>query len=168
MTGVDRATAADADEIGRFQTRCWEQTYRGIVPDEFLDAAGDDGAARTRAARWAGRITSGARTVMTTRSADGTLVGVASAARASAPADGLPALELCTLYVDQDAQGTGVADALLAATVGDEDAHLLVFTSNERARRFYRRHGFAPEGEPAVDPGTGLDEERWVRRSGGR
>lgn len=157
---IARATTADAREIGAFQARCWEQTYRGVVPDAFLDGtAGAD-----RAARWAERIRTRTRGVLTARADDGTLLGVASTERRADPAGGLPDLQLVTLYVDRGAHGTGVAALLLDAAIGDEDAHLLVFAANTRARRFYAKHGFVPEGPRLTDPGTGLDEERWVRR----
>ncbi|WP_412872469.1 N-acetyltransferase family protein [Curtobacterium flaccumfaciens] len=157
---IARATTGDAREIGAFQARCWEQTYRGVVPDAFLDGT----AAVDRAARWEARIRTRARSVLVARSRDGTLLGVTSTARSTATVSDLPALELVTLYVDRPAHGTGVAARLLAAAIGDEDAHLLVFAANTRARRFYEKHGFAREGAKTIDPGTGLDEERWVRR----
>ncbi len=160
-THIRRAGVGDADAVGRFQVRAWEQTYRGIVPDAFLDAR----SVRSGIDRWAERIRSGVRQVFVAGSSDGSLLGVASATRASSVQEDLPDLELATLYVDPVAHGTGLASDLLEAATGGEDAHLLVFSVNMRARRFYRRHGFVPVGAPQLDPGTGLDEERWVRRS---
>ena len=157
---IREALVADADAIGSFQASCWEQTYRGVVPDAFLDAA----ASRDRAARWAERIRSGGRRVLLAVEG-GRLLGVVSTARTDPGATDLPAVELCTLYLDRDVHGSGLADRLLDAAIGGEDAHLLVFAVNERARRFYRRHGFRRVGPTQVDPGTGLDEERWVRGS---
>ncbi|MGN7192193.1 MULTISPECIES: GNAT family N-acetyltransferase [unclassified Curtobacterium] len=157
---IREALVADADAIGAFQSACWEQTYRGVVPDAFLDSS----ASRDRAARWAERIRSGGRRVLIALR-DGRLSGVVSTAPTDPGADDLPALELCTLYLDRDVHGTGLADRLLDAAIGGEDAHLLVFSVNERAKRFYARHGFLPSGAPETDPGTGLDEERWVRRA---
>ncbi|MDM7887527.1 GNAT family N-acetyltransferase [Curtobacterium sp. RHCJP20] len=146
----------DAEAVAAFQVRAWEQTYRGLVPDAFLDAA----RSRDRRARWTERIRRGERRVVLVRTED-VVVGVSSTAPSAEP--GLPATELCTLYLDAAAQGTGVADQLLEAALGRAAAHLLVFSVNERAKRFYARHGFAPQGAPQIDPGTGLDEERWVR-----
>ncbi|MDK8172346.1 GNAT family N-acetyltransferase [Curtobacterium sp. C1] len=146
----------DAEAVAAFQVRAWEQTYRGLVPDTFLDAP----SSQDRRARWAGRIRRGERRVLLASARD-VVLGVSSTARTSEP--GLPAMELCTLYVDAAAQGTGMSDQLLDAALGRAAAHLLVFSVNERAKRFYARHGFSRRGEPRTDPGTGLDEERWVR-----
>ncbi len=100
------------------------------------------------------------------RSGSGELLGVASTARALSASSALPALELCTIYVDQGSHGTGIADDLLYAAVGAEDAHLLVFSFNQRAQRFYARHGFLQSGHRQIDPGTGLEEQQWIRRAG--
>jgi ribosomal protein S18 acetylase RimI-like enzyme len=159
MTHIVRAKIVDAGAIGLFQTRCWEQTYRGIAPDEFLDAT----SAQTGAIRWAERIAAGSRRVLMALSDDGLLLGVVSSARADQAVDGLPALELSTIYVDERAHGTGVAARLLRAALRDEGAHLLVFSCNERAQRFYSKHGFHPTGDSQTDLGTGLEEQRWVR-----
>jgi GNAT superfamily N-acetyltransferase len=158
---IVQAKTGDAEAIGLFQTRCWEQTYRGIAPDVFLDAT----TAQTRATRWAERIASGSRRVLMALSDGGLLVGVASTTRADQAMDGLPALELSTIYVDERAQGTGVATELLRAALGDEDAHLLVFSINARAQHFYSNHGFHPTGDSQTDLGTGLEEQRWVRQA---
>ncbi|MBF4599334.1 GNAT family N-acetyltransferase [Frigoribacterium sp. VKM Ac-1396] len=160
MTHIVQAETGDADAIGLFQTRCWEQTYRGIVPDEFLDAT----TAQARATRWAERIANGSRRVSMALSDDGLLLGVASTTRPDQALGGLPALELSTIYVDERAHGTGVAARLLQVALGDEDAHLLVFSFNERAQRFYSKHGFHHTGDSQTDPGTGLEEQRWVRQ----
>jgi GNAT superfamily N-acetyltransferase len=160
VTHIVQAGTGDADAIGHFQTRCWEQTYRGIASDELLDTT----TAQARAARWAERIANGSRRVLMALSEDGLLLGVASTTRADQAVDGLPALELSTIYVDEQAHGTGVAARLLRAALGGEDAHLLVFSFNERAQRFYSKHGFHPTGGSQTDPATGLEEQRWVRQ----
>lgn len=159
MASIILATVADAEAIGAFQSRAWEQTYRGVVPDAFLDAVSPV----SRAQRWAERIAGGERLVHLACTSTGEVVGVASSTRLAAAPEGLPTLELTTLYVDQREHGTGLGAELLRAAIGDEAAHLLVFSHNERAQRFYTKHGFARRGVTQRDPGTGLDEERWVR-----
>jgi len=95
VTRIVQAETGDADAIGLFQTRCWEQTYIGIAPDEFLDAT----TTQTRANRWAERIANGSRRVSMALSDDGLLLGVASTTRPDQAVGGLPALELSTIYV---------------------------------------------------------------------
>lgn len=157
-TQIRQAVADDAAEIGEFQTRCWQQAYRGVVPDSYLD--GTTSAMRSR--RWRERIARGERRVLLMQ-IEGDLVGVASTVVTTPDSTDLPGLELASIYVDQKVQGSGIGSALLVAAVGNEPAHLWVFTSNGRAQRFYAKHGFQPTGEQRVDPDTGVEETRWVR-----
>lgn len=160
MASIRRAHVDDAAAIGLFQTLAWEQTYRGIVPDSFLNSRTVGSAAD----RWAERIGTGSRLVFVAESLGGKITGVASTSRSSDDSSRLPNLELSTLYVDREAHGTGLAASLLDAAVNEKDAHLLVFSFNKRAQRFYAKHGFDRRGERQIDPGTGLYEERWVRQ----
>ncbi|ROS30629.1 GNAT family N-acetyltransferase [Cellulomonas sp. PhB150] len=157
-----RASVGDCEAIGRFQTRCWEQTYRGIVADAYLDAYLDATTWQTRSARWRDRIVSGVRDVWVAHRA-GELVGIVSAAVTCSERADLPARELASIYLDEAEHGTGLAARLLDAAIGAEPAHLWVFSSNSRAQRFYAKHGFVATTESQVDPGTGVDEVRWVR-----
>jgi ribosomal protein S18 acetylase RimI-like enzyme len=161
MTAIGLAGVDDAEEIGVFQTRCWEQAYRGVVSDSYLDGT----TWQMRALRWRERIDRGERQVWTARTGTD-LVGVASTAPTVQGRDELPALELCSIYVDEAAHGNGLAAELLDAAIGSMDAHLLVFTSNGRAQRFYAKHGFAPIDDVQTDPDTGVEEQRWVRVCG--
>jgi ribosomal protein S18 acetylase RimI-like enzyme len=74
-------------------------------------------------------------------------------------------LELVQLYVSLPGQGLG--EQLLNTVVPPgTGAQLWVFTANEGAQRFYRRHGFAPDGARNVyreDLAGGVDELRYVR-----
>lgn len=154
-----RAAVGDAERIGRFQTRCWDQAYRGLVPDSYLEST----TWQVRAFRWRDRIASGARHVWLAR-LDTELVGVASTAIIPADRSDLPGLELCSIYVDEMAHGRGVAAELLYAAIADNPAHLWVFALNIRAQRFYAKHRFNATTEARVDPETGIEEVRWVRR----
>lgn len=162
VVSIRRARVDDAERVGLFQTLTWEQTYRGIVPDSFLDAR----SLRPATDRWAERIGTGSRRVFVAESPEEQVIGVASTSRSSGDSSSLPSLELSTLYVDREAQGTGVASSLLNAALNEEDAHLLVFSFNKRAQRFYAKHGFERRGDRQIDSGTGLYEERWVRETG--
>jgi ribosomal protein S18 acetylase RimI-like enzyme len=71
-----------------------------------------------------------------------------------------------SLYVDPDAQGTGVGGRLLAeaerwfGSEGLAEATLWVFEANARARAFYARHGWQPDGGMRVEPEFGEPEIR--------
>jgi RimJ/RimL family protein N-acetyltransferase len=59
-------------------------------------------------------------------------------------------------YVRPDYWGTGVAaelhDAALAELCGCDEIRLWVLEENHRARRFYEKHGWEPNGETRVVP----------------
>lgn len=76
------------------------------------------------------------------------------------------------LYVLPSAQGSGIGHAQLVRNLAwhgeDRDVHLTVAAYNERARRFYARHGFVVTGQPAGDElvidGVAMPELEMVRR----
>lgn len=62
-------------------------------------------------------------------------------------------LELKGLYLLDSHQGTGLGQALLDAAIGDRPAFLWAMAGETRARAFYRRNGFEPDGtEAAFEP----------------
>jgi ribosomal protein S18 acetylase RimI-like enzyme len=85
---------------------------------------------------------------------DGRPVGYVKVMPMSLPHDAaVPgALEVRQLYVNEDVKGAGVAAALMAWAIdtararGVGELYLAVFDDNERAVRFYSRHGFAKVG----------------------
>jgi GNAT superfamily N-acetyltransferase len=93
---------------------------------------------------------------------DGEIVGWANTS-AGRDADGPRDLELEGLYVLDAHHGTGVGQALLDAAVGDRPAYLWVLADNPRARAFYRRNGFEPDGVEHVDEEWDVIEVRLVR-----
>ena len=141
--------------VARFQTGCWQQAYRGIVPDAYLDAMDLE----LRTATWRERVALGLRHVVAAWDGE-VVVGVVSWTTTRLPNG---ADELNTLYVDASRYGSGLADELLAVAVGTKPAHLWVFEANHRARRFYARHGFSATGAAQIDPGTGVHELELAR-----
>lgn len=72
--------------------------------------------------------------------------------------------QLFLLYLDAALHGSGAGQDLLDAAVGDRPAHLWVAEDNPRARAFYARNGFAPDGERVVSAEwEDLAEIRMVR-----
>ena len=68
------------------------------------------------------------------------------------------AVELYGIHVDPGLVGTGVGRLLMAnalaqlSEMGGERAVLWVLEDNERARRFYARGGWYPDGATRVEP----------------
>lgn len=112
LVEVRAASPSDVRAIAEFQTACWNEAYRDVVPSDYLDRVD----ACTRAARWRERIETGSRRVAVGHVGDA-LAGVVSWATSTEP--GVPALELKSLYVAAAHHGTGLAGALLTHALGD-------------------------------------------------
>jgi GNAT superfamily N-acetyltransferase len=72
-------------------------------------------------------------------------------------------LELYAVYARQGWWGTGLGHRLLDVAIGREPACLWVLEDNHRARAFYRRHRFEPDGRRVDEPFFGVPEIRMVR-----
>ena len=131
------ATLADVDAIAALHAESWRASYRGILPDEFLDGPVED----DRSSHWY-ELMEGVgegRTVFVTEAGDG-LSGFASVARSSEQGfDGY----VEHIHVRPDLKGAGIGRQLMAAVanrlieMGCASAYLLVFDGNRRAVRFY-------------------------------
>ena len=88
-----------------------------------------------------------------------------------APSPGEPgALELQQIYVSSAWHGKGVAEALMQWAIGAARArrapslYLTVFDHNERAKRFYTRHGFVEVGHCEFRLGDRVYDDRvWCK-----
>jgi len=162
------ATVQDADGIAAVHVRSWQAAYRGLMPQEVLDGL----SIAERAAGWQRILTEterGAQTLVVER--DGRIAGWAS--YGDARDDGAPCTgELWGIYADPDAWSTGVGHLLITAAEdslrasGHDSAYLWVLEGNERAARFYERHGWTADGGEKTDhrPGMTLHELRHIKR----
>src|SRR4051812_10127189 len=141
---IRAATGADADAIARVQERGWRVAYRHVFPAEELDRGGF-----IQASRWRERLErppTGWATFVAER--DGSVVGFVSVGP-SRDERGLG--ELYAIYVDPDEWSTGTGRALIERAEEHlrghyEEVALWVLEDNPRARRFYERAGWAPDG----------------------
>lgn len=157
---VRPARVGDVAQMARVNVRCWQETYRGLLPDATLD---DPGFLASRERFWAAVLTDERyrenRVAVAER--DGEPVGIAMS---GPPLDAEPAWarQLYVLYVYAADHGTGAGLALLEAVVDPEEAVALwVADPNPRAQAFYRKHGFVADGTTQVE--GGLREIRMVR-----
>jgi ribosomal protein S18 acetylase RimI-like enzyme len=140
--------------------RCWQETYRGVVPDAVLD---DPGFLTARERFWTAALTDERyrenRVAVAER--DGEMVGIAMS---GPPLDDGAAWtrQLYVLYVQMADHGGGAGPALLLAVVDpQESVALWVADPNPRAQAFYRKHGFVADGTVQVE--AGVREIRMVR-----
>lgn len=146
----------------RMKNQGWRQAYRGKVREEVLDGL-DDGIEAIAEAWRQGFDESGSVPLVAVND-DGAIVGIAAGGEARG--DNPPAaVELFMLYVLEEYYGTGLGRALADAAIGDAAACVWVLEGNERAIAFYRKLGFAPDGEreQLSERWNGLHEIRMVR-----
>jgi len=101
---------------------------------------------------------------------DGRMVGFAKLGPPHLPFEPRgEAAELRQLYVLEEMKGQGVAHALIEWVIDRardrraDHLYLSVFTDNHRARRFYEKYGFEPEGTYAFMVGNHADEDIVMR-----
>ena len=140
--------------------RCWQETYRGLVPDAMLD---DPGFVTARERFWTAALTDeryrANRVAVAER--DGEIVGLAMSGPPLDPGATWDR-QLYVLYVLAAEHGTGAGRALLEAVVAPGEATALwVADPNPRAQAFYRKHGFVADGTTEVR--DGVREIRMVR-----
>jgi GNAT superfamily N-acetyltransferase len=144
---IREPTEADAEAVGRMHHASWVEAYAPLLPATFWE-----GFLENRIAMWR-RALAASRpgTVNRIAVAGDEVVGLAVSAPArDGEGDAYPAVrerELFAMYVLAAHQGTGVAQRLLEAVLPHgTPAQLWVFEHNPRARRFYERNGFRPDG----------------------
>ena len=136
---IRHAQLGDAERLGAIQVRAWQATYRGVMPDEYLDELNAD----DRAAYWCRQLLAllpAQRLKLIVE--DRVVVGFAAA---GAEHDGRAAGvgELYAINLDPQVWGRGLGRALLRdvtaelAGLGYREAVLWVVPQNDRARRFY-------------------------------
>ena len=145
---IRRATAADAAAIARIQVHGHEWAYRDLLPPHPLPTD-ERIAERTRA--WPSQLAADSSRRSFVAERDGAAIGFVTCGPAADPtlAD---CGEVFALYLEPAVVGSGVGRALFEHAVADLQARgfdiavLWVLESNERARRFYERAGWTPDG----------------------
>jgi ribosomal protein S18 acetylase RimI-like enzyme len=158
---VRAATPADALGIATVQLTSWQETFTRLLPADYWDQH----PLERFHERWQGWLDAGATPPVAV--VDGEVVGFAYAGAAQGRGGHPPARarQLFTIYVLAAWHGSGAGQLLLdAALPAGEPAELWAAADNPRARRFYERNGFEPDGATVLDPDfAGLPEVRLVR-----
>ncbi len=141
---IREATQVDAAAIARLHLDNWRIAYRGIVPDDLLEAI----TVESRQRHWDGVLAEpdGAEFVYVAEDEGGQIIGIASGGP-ELGGDPYYRGELYVLHVRPDAQGQGVGRALMRAVAerlaADDIITLLVWMlrENHPARHFYAALG---------------------------
>ncbi|WP_123970732.1 GNAT family N-acetyltransferase [Streptomyces sp. TLI_185] len=161
-------TLADCERVAEIRVGGWQSAYRGIIPQSYLDAMSMREDAERRRTRF---LESNAEVVNLVAEQGGEIVGWVCHGPYRVGEVRTGELELYALYVAPESYGLGVGRALIEESVrrctaaGHARMHLWVLKENARARRFYERSGFHPDGAEesfAVD-GAEVPEVRYVR-----
>lgn len=150
---VRPARADDAAAMAAVHVRSWQETYRGLMPDEVLD---DPTFVDRRRLFWESVLEDprNAEHRAAVAEKDGGLVGIALAGW-PAEADDSTGRELWILYVLRAEHGSGAGAGLLDAVLDPaEPATLWVADPNPRAQAFYQRHGFVADGPTKASDGV--------------
>jgi ribosomal protein S18 acetylase RimI-like enzyme len=165
------ATLADAHGIATVNVRSWRAAYRGLVPDDVLAGL----SVHDREQFWSGPLTTRpGNTRILVAAIEDAIVGFAATGPPLVPDDRAdPTLgDLYALYLNLEVWCRGIGNQLHAAALdrlrscGFTHAGLWVLDTNERALRFYNRHGWTDTGRTQVDHGPGGTElhERRLQR----
>ncbi len=171
MVELRDATPADAHAIANVLVQSWRAAYRGLLPDDVLAGL----SIPDREQFWSDALTARpphTRAVVATIA--GAIVGFAATGPPLIPADRAdPTLgDLYALYLAPDVWRRGIGTQLHAAALdrlrscGFAHAGLWILDTNERALRFYYRHGWTDTGRSQLDRGPGgteLNERRLHR-----
>jgi GNAT superfamily N-acetyltransferase len=153
---VRAAQPEDADAFAACHLACWREAYEELWGAERFDEFD----VQRMAVRRRKEIEAGIAQHFLGE-LDGEVIGIAIAGP-TRDADAPTEQELYGIYVRAAHQGSGLADDLLDATLGDRPASLWVYRDNPRASAFYVHHDFIPDGDERTDS-VGILEIRMVR-----
>ncbi|HVX32026.1 MAG TPA: GNAT family N-acetyltransferase [Solirubrobacterales bacterium] len=162
--GVELREARVGDElaVADLHVRAWQEAYRGLIADEFLDRLDpEDRAARYEFESGDPEAPTTLLAVMEGEDCGEVILGFVTFGR-SRDADAPDFGEVVALYVDPDRYGSGVGRMLMAAArrrlweAGFAEALLWVLDGNDRAVGFYEGEGWTRDGATRVEEPYGV------------
>lgn len=164
------ARSADAERLARVHQASWEAAYRGLMPDQLMDALSTE----ERSSLWRERLESAANPMETwVLESEGDVQGFCTIGPTRLETeDPRITSEIHALYVEPAVWSRGYGQRLTEFCLsqlfeqGCEDVRLFCLTTNPVGRRFYERSGFRVmvEEEPLEFRGYCLPHTRYVLR----
>ena len=164
------AELADADGIAAVHVLSWRAAYRSLLPQHVLEGL----SVERRAVNWREILRSpDGSTLVGVDAASGRVIGFVNVGPTRDADAAKDVGELRAIYVLEDWWGTGTGtgrrlhDAALHVFSAEfTQATVWVLDANERARRFYTRRGWTPDGATKTeDRGQMVLDEVRYRRS---
>jgi GNAT superfamily N-acetyltransferase len=151
---IRKAVSGDAEGIAGVQERTWQTAYRHVFPARELERGGF-----IQPGRWRDRIAdppAGWATFVAEH--DGVVTGFVSVGPSR---DERGVGELYAIYVEPASWSTGTGRALIERAEAElcsayVEATLWVLEDNPRAREFYERAGWAPDGKRKAEVRWGV------------
>lgn len=142
---IRQAFKSDSDQIAQLHALSWKETYRNILPDNYLDNNLED----ERKKYWSAKMTSLTPNdfVLLALSVSGEVIGFIAVL--DKPEKEFESF-IDNLHVRTDLKGLGVGKKLMKAaaqkisTTGKNSAYLWVLRGNEKAEGFYKAIGGRP------------------------
>lgn len=163
---IRSAESSDSEAIARVHTSSWQSAYRGLLPDEWLDALRWE----DRRKRWDSILSGANQTkVFVALNNQDEILGFASIGPSrDEDIDQERVHELYAIYLVPQYWGKGIGTALLHAVMREvpktaQRLELWVLEDNVRGRRFYESQGFMLDGATklAEIDGHQLEEVRY-------
>ena len=149
---IREAMLEDSTEIARVQVDTWRTTYRGIVPQSFLDGMNY----HVRAESWRNQLASGSSRIYVSEM-EGTICGFISGGRLREPLSDFDG-EIYAIYLAMDAQRRSCGRAMMQRLAGKllqdglKGAVVWVLERNP-ACAFYKQLGGELLGQKAISIG---------------
>ncbi|MDT0566795.1 GNAT family N-acetyltransferase [Streptomyces sp. DSM 3412] len=166
---IREMTPTDCRPVAEIRVAGWQTAYAGLLPQSYLDAmrVTEDAERRRELLSKPGNPV-----VNLVAERAGEIIGWAAYGPYRDGEVRTEDAELYALYVRPGHWGGGVGEALLRTSTARCEAAghgrvlLWVLKENARARRFYERHGFTPDGavEPFEVDGVEVPEVRYARQ----
>lgn len=157
VASVRPAAQGDLHALAACHLRCWREAFTALTRPGALDAE----TLEAREAMWRNVL---GRHPAWVALAGAEVVGFSGTAPPDADLPG--SLKLGTCYLRAEYHGSGLGQRLVDAAIGSGPAHLWVAEHGLRARAFYRRNGFEPDGARDVLAAWDLPIVRMVRPAG--
>ena len=156
MIEIRDGQPGDAHAIAAVQVESWRTAYHGLLPERVLASL----SVLDRKQNWSKILSDPPpRTAILLAISNAVVVGFVAVGSDQDTTAGSQAGQLYAIYVRSDQRGRGIGTHLHHAaldrlrTLGFTHAVLWVLERNERAIRFYRRHGWLADGARQVDKG---------------